>query len=65
MDDESTELLANIEDALRASEQEAREKPAALLVVGGPLNGTLFDLNSQIVTVGRNAQNHCCPVNFS
>ena len=57
MGDDSTELLLNIEEALRAPEQEAREKPAALLVVGGPLNGMLFDLESQIVMVGRNAKN--------
>ncbi len=55
--DDTTIVLTDIRAALQASEKEAQQKPAALLVVGGDLNGTLFDLNEAIVGVGRNADN--------
>lgn len=57
MSDDSTIVLTNIDQALSSSDKEASERPAALLVVGGPLNGTLFDLIEAEVTVGRSAQN--------
>lgn len=55
--DDTTIVLTDIRAALQASEKEAQLKPAALLVVGGDLNGTLFDLNEPQVSVGRNADN--------
>jgi two-component system cell cycle response regulator len=55
--DDTTIVLTDIRAALQASEKEAQQKPAALLVVGGDLNGTLFDLIDPIVSVGRNADN--------
>lgn len=55
--DDTTIVLTDIRAALQASEKEALQKPAALLVVGGDLNGTLFDLVEQITGVGRNADN--------
>lgn len=55
--DDTTIVLTDIRAALQASEKEAQQKPAALLVVGGDLNGTLFDLVEKIVSVGRNADN--------
>lgn len=55
--DDTTIVLTDIRAALQASEKEAQQKPAALLVVGGDLNGTLFDLNEPLVGVGRNADN--------
>lgn len=55
--DDTTILLTDIKAALQASENEAQAKPAALLVVGGDLNGTIFDLKDPIVSVGRNADN--------
>lgn len=55
--DDTTIVLTDIRAALQASEKEAQLKPAALLVVGGDLNGTLFDLNDPQVGVGRNADN--------
>ena len=55
--DDTTIVLTDIRAALQASEKEAQKKPAALLVVGGDLNGTLFDLVDQVVGVGRNADN--------
>ena len=55
--DDTTIVLTDIRAALQASEKEAQLKPAALLVVGGDLNGTLFDLVEPTVTVGRNADN--------
>jgi len=55
--DDTTIVLTDIRAALQASEKEAQQKPAALLVVGGDLNGTLFDLVEKVVSVGRNADN--------
>lgn len=55
--DDTTIVLTDIRAALQASEKEAQQKPACLLVVGGDLNGTLFDLVEPIVSVGRNADN--------
>lgn len=55
--DDTTIVLTDIRAALQASEKEAQEKPAALLVVGGDLNGTLFDLVDSIIGIGRNPDN--------
>jgi two-component system cell cycle response regulator len=55
--DDTTIVLTDIRAALEASEKEAQLKPAALLVVGGDLNGTLFDLTEPQIGVGRNADN--------
>jgi diguanylate cyclase (GGDEF)-like protein len=55
--DDTTILLTDIRAALQASEKEAESKPAALLVVGGDLNGTLFDLIGLQVGIGRNPDN--------
>lgn len=57
MGDDSTIVLTDIKAALSAAEKEASEKPAALLVVGGELNGTIFDLTTNIVVCGRSAKN--------
>jgi len=55
--DDTTIVLTDIRAALQASEKEAQLKPAALLVVGGDLNGTIFDLTEPQVGIGRNADN--------
>jgi diguanylate cyclase (GGDEF)-like protein len=55
--DDTTIVLTDIRAALNASEKEAQLKPAALLVIGGDLNGTIFDLNEKIIGIGRNADN--------
>ncbi len=55
--DDTTIVLTDIRAALEASEKEAQQKPAALLVVGGDLNGTLFDLTEPQIGIGRNADN--------
>ncbi|MCO4792146.1 MAG: GGDEF domain-containing protein [Bacteriovoracaceae bacterium] len=55
MSDDSTIVLTDIKAALASAEKEAEKKPAALLVVGGELNGTLFDLEVEVVTAGRSA----------
>ena len=44
-------------EKLKSTEQEASEKPAALLIVGGELNGHLFDLDKEEITGGRNPDN--------
>lgn len=52
-DDNATLVITDIKAALAAADKEAEEKPACLLVVGGDLNGTIFDLEDGEVTVGR------------
>jgi diguanylate cyclase (GGDEF)-like protein len=64
MSDDSTVVLTDIKAALASAEKEAEQKPAALLVVGGDLNGTLFDLNQPEITCGRNADNSI-PLEFN
>ena len=54
MGDDTTIVLTDIKAALASAESEAAEKPAALLVVGGELNGTIFDLQAEKTIVGRN-----------
>lgn len=55
--DDSTVLLTDIKEALASAEKEAAAKPAALLVVGGDLNGTIFDLDKDNLTIGRSPEN--------
>jgi len=62
--DDTTIVLTDIKSALQASENEAQKKPAALLVVGGELNGSLFDLIGSSVSVGRSADN-TIPLDFN
>lgn len=55
--DDSTVVLTDIHKALASSDIEAKDKPAALVVVGGDLNGTLFDINDTETTAGRSPDN--------
>lgn len=64
MGDDATVVLTDIRAALASAEKEAEKKPAALLVVGGDLNGTIFDLVGSEVTAGRNADN-TIPLEFN
>ncbi len=64
MSDDSTIVLTDIQAALGAAESEAAKKPASLLVVGGELNGTIFDLTGKEVTAGRSADN-TIPLEFN
>ena len=57
MSDDSTIVITDIKAALNSSDLQASNKPAALLVVGGELNGTLYDLRDVENTLGRNADN--------
>lgn len=61
--EDSTILITDIRAALASAEKEAGEKPAALLVVGGDLNGTIFDL-AEVTTAGRNPDN-TIPLEFN
>ncbi|MBP9674127.1 MAG: GGDEF domain-containing protein [Bacteriovoracaceae bacterium] len=56
--EDSTILIQDIEGALTSSEKEARNKNAGLLVMGGELNGTIFDLPAGITTLGRGTDNN-------
>jgi two-component system, cell cycle response regulator len=54
MSDDSTVVITDIRKALSAAEEEAKQKPACLLVVGGELNGSIFNLHPGETIVGRN-----------
>jgi two-component system, cell cycle response regulator len=64
MGDDSTVVLTDIRAALASAEKEAQQKPAALLVVGGELNGTIFDLVEDQVVAGRSPENQI-PLEFN
>lgn len=53
-DDNATVVITDIHAALASSEKEAQDKPACFIVVGGDLNGTIFDLYEGTTVVGRN-----------
>jgi two-component system, cell cycle response regulator len=53
-DSNATIVITDIRKALAASEEEAKQKPACLLVVGGELNGSIFNLDTGESVVGRN-----------
>lgn len=53
-DKNATVVITDIRKALSSLEEEAKQKPACLLVVGGELNGSIFNLNLGETTVGRN-----------
>jgi two-component system, cell cycle response regulator len=62
--DDTTIVITDIHSALNSSEKEASKRPACLLVVGGDLNGTLFDLTNMLETCGRSADN-TIPLEFA
>jgi two-component system, cell cycle response regulator len=53
-DDNATIVITDINAALSTSEKEAASKPACLLVVGGDLNGSIFNLLDGENVIGRN-----------
>lgn len=53
-DDNATVVIRDIKAALSSSEKEAEAKPACLLVVGGDLNGSIFNVMQGETTAGRN-----------
>ncbi|MBL7665033.1 MAG: GGDEF domain-containing protein [Bacteriovoracaceae bacterium] len=56
--DNTTIVLKDIQSALKSAENEASNKSACFVVVGGELNGTIYDLGNGVVNVGRNPDNH-------
>lgn len=58
MSNDSTLVITDIKAALAAAENEANKKHACLLVVGGDLNGTIFELPPGEITAGRSADNN-------
>ena len=55
-DDNATLVITDIHAALSSADKEAAEKPACFLVVGGDLNGTIFDLLDGETIVGRSPE---------
>lgn len=53
-DNNATVVITDIRKTLASIEEEAKQKPACLLVVGGELNGTIFNLLGGETIVGRN-----------
>ncbi|MBD65636.1 MAG: GGDEF domain-containing protein [Halobacteriovoraceae bacterium] len=53
MSDDATLVITDIKAALNSADEEAAQKPACFLVVGGELNGTIFDLLDGETVVGR------------
>jgi len=64
MNDDTTIVLTDIRKALLSTENEADTKPAAVVGVGGELNGTILDLEEIETTFGRNADN-TIPIEFN
>ncbi|HXH76043.1 MAG TPA: GGDEF domain-containing protein [Bacteriovoracaceae bacterium] len=63
-DNNATIVITDIRKALAAADDEAKQKSACLLVVGGELNGSIFNLNPGETVVGRNPD--CTiPLDFS
>ena len=52
-DDNATVVITDIHAALQSADNEAAEKPACFLVVGGDLNGTIFNLIEGENVIGR------------
>jgi two-component system, cell cycle response regulator len=53
-DKNATVVITDIRKALASLEEEAKQKPACLLVVGGELNGAIFNLPLGESVIGRN-----------
>lgn len=53
-DNNATVLITDIRKALASLDEEAKQKPACLLVVGGELNGSIYNLPAGETVVGRN-----------
>ena len=49
-DNENTYVITDINLALSASEKAANTLPACLLIIGGELNGTIFDMERLVTT---------------
>ncbi len=56
-DENATVVIKDIQAALKSSNDEAANKAACFVVVGGEYNGTVYDLPAGIHTVGRNPDN--------
>lgn len=57
-DDHSTHIITDIKAALASADKEAEMLPAALLVIGGDLNGNLYDLeDNREYNLGRSINN--------
>jgi len=57
-DDSSTQIITDIHAALASADKEAEMLPAALLIIGGDLNGSLYDLDeNREYNLGRSINN--------
>jgi len=59
-DKNATIVIRDINAALNSTEDEAKSKPASLLVVGGELSGTIFNLFPGDTVAGRNPDCKIC-----
>jgi two-component system cell cycle response regulator len=59
-DNNATIVITDIRKALASLEEEAKQKLACLLVVGGELNGTIFNLPVGESVIGRNPDCSIC-----
>ncbi len=55
--DNTTIIIKDVKSALESSEREALKKPAALIALGGEINGTIFDLVGSPIMVGARPDN--------
>ncbi len=62
-DDNATVVITDIQSALKAANDEVAGKPACFVVVGGRLNGSVFDLPQGVHNVGRSPDNEI-PLEF-
>ena len=56
MSDDSTIVITNIKDLLKTNKENSKDSPPCLVAIGGPLNGTLFDLLSPEILFGRSTE---------
>ncbi len=57
MSDDSTMVITDIKSTLAQNEDQAQNLAACFLVIGGEINGTIFDLRPGAITIGRSADN--------
>ncbi|MBL6990878.1 MAG: GGDEF domain-containing protein [Bacteriovoracaceae bacterium] len=57
MPNNTTVVITDMEEALSAVDKEVGAKPGAIVAVGGPIDGAIFDLNIGETLIGRGLKN--------